>query len=275
MFGCSTDTVTEDRKLSDSSSRHCVAHTRLNSERASPNKNRSTLTQMKKKIGIIGGLSPESTVSYYLYITRNYAKRYGNYDYPEIIIYSVNLENYHKWRSRDRWDLIIDDLVSCFQKLKNAGADFGLIATNTMHKVFKQVADIVDLPLINIIDETALKARELGLTTLGLLGTRYTMSDGFYQQRLSKFDINALVPNSDQQEVVHTIIVEELVRGQFLEKSKHRYIEISQDLISRGAEGIILGCTEIPLLLKKEDVDIQLLDTAIIHSEAALKASIN
>lgn len=146
---------------------------------------------MKKKIGIVGGLSPESTVSYYLYITRNYAERYGNYDYPEIIIYSVNLENYHKWRRIDRWDLIIDDLVSCFRKLKNAGADFGLIATNTMHKVFKQVANMVDLPLINIIDETALKARELGLNTLGLLGTRYTMSDGFYQERLSKFDIKA------------------------------------------------------------------------------------
>lgn len=255
--------------------RQLIRSLQPNSALASQNNNRSTLTQMKKKIGIVGGLSPESTVSYYLYITRNYAERCGNYDYPEIIIYSVNLENYHKWRRRDRWDLIIDDLVSCFHKLKNAGADFGLIATNTMHKVFEQVAETVDLPLINIIDETALKARELGLTTLGLLGTKYTMSDGFYQERLSQFDINTLVPNSDQQEVVHKIIVEELVRGQFLEKSKNRYIEISEDLISRGAEGIILGCTEIPLLVKKEDLDIQLLDTAIIHSEAALKASMN
>lgn len=230
---------------------------------------------MKKKIGIVGGLSPESTVSYYLYITRSYAERYGNYDYPEIIIYSVNLENYHRWRSIDRWDLIVDDLVSCFQKLKSAGADFGLIATNTMHKVFEQVAIRVDLPLINIIDETALKARELRLNTLGLLGTKYTMSDGFYQERISTFDVNALVPSAEQQEVVHKIIVEELVRGQFLDTSKNRYIEIIQNLVSRGAEGIILGCTEIPLLVKKEDVDIQLLDTAIIHSEAALKASVN
>lgn len=230
---------------------------------------------MKKKIGIVGGLSPESTVSYYLYITRNYAERYGNYDYPEIIIYSVNLENYHRWRSINRWDLIIDDLVSCFQKLKNAGADFGLIATNTMHKVFEQVANIVDLPLINIIDETALKAKELGLNTLGLLGTKYTMSDGFYQDRLLKFGVDSLVPNLEQQEVIHQIIVEELVRGQFLEVSKNRYIEIIQDLASRGADGIILGCTEIPLLIKKEYLEIQLLDTATIHSEAALKASLN
>jgi len=237
--------------------------------------NLSTVNQPKKKIGIVGGLSPESTASYYLHITRNYAERYGNYDYPEIIIYSVNLENYHKWRSINRWDLIIDDFVSCFQKLKSAGADFGLIATNTMHKVFKQVSDIVDLPLINIIDETALRARELGLSRLGLLGTKYTMSDGFYQERLSKFDIDSLVPNAEQQEVIHRIIVEELVRGQFLEKSKNSYIEIIQDLVSRGAEGIILGCTEIPLLVKKEDFDIQLLDTTVIHSEAALKAAVN
>lgn len=230
---------------------------------------------MKKKIGIVGGLSPESTVSYYLYITRNYAERYGNYDYPEIIIYSVNLENYHKWRSINRWDLIIDDLVFCFQKLKNAGADFGLIATNTMHKVFEPVANIVDLPLINIIDETALNARELGLNNLGLLGTKYTMSDGFYQDRLFKFGVHSIVPNFEQQEVIHRIIVEELVRGQFLEESKNRYIEIMNDLVSRGADGIILGCTEIPLLVRKEDVEIQILDTAVIHSEAALKASLN
>ena len=205
----------------------------------------------------------------------NYAEKYGNYDYPEIIIYSVNLENYHKWRSINRWDLIIDDLVSCFQKLKNAGADFGLIATNTMHKVFEQVANIVDLPLINIIDETALKAKELGLNTLGLLGTKYTMSDGFYQERLSEFGVTTLVPTFEQQEVIHQIIVEELVRGQFWDKSKNRYLEIIQDLVSRGADGIILGCTEIPLLVKKEDLEVQLLDTAIIHSEAALKASLN
>lgn len=230
---------------------------------------------MKKKIGIIGGLSPESTASYYLYITRKYVERYGNYDYPEIIIYSVNLENYHKWRSMNRWDLIIDDLVSCFKKLKNAGADFGLIATNTMHKVFEPVADIVDLPLINIIDETALKAKELGLNTLGLLGTKYTMSDGFYQDRLMKFGVHSFVPDLEQQEVIHQIIVEELVRGQFLQESKQRYIEIIKELVSRGADGIILGCTEIPLLVRKEDLGIQLLDTAEIHSEAALKASLN
>jgi aspartate racemase len=230
---------------------------------------------MKKKIGIVGGLSPESTVSYYLYITRTYAERYGNYDYPEIIIYSVNLENYHNWRRIDRWDLIIDDLVACFKKLENAGADFGLIATNTMHKVYEQVVNRVSLPIINIIDETAFRAKASGLNTLGLLGTRYTMSDGFYQARLAQFDIEALVPGAEHQELVHRIIVDELVRGQCTEKSRIKYIAIIHDLISRGAKGIILGCTEIPLLVKQEDIDIPLLDTAHIHAEAALNAAIN
>lgn len=228
---------------------------------------------MKKKIGIVGGLSPESTVSYYLSITRKYVERYGNCDYPEIIIYSVSLENYHRWRRAGRWDLITNDLVFCLQQLAIAGADLGLIATNTMHKVYEQVAGSIDLPLINIIDETAHKARELGLTTLGLLGTRYTMSDGFYQERLLSFGIETLVPEPEQQELVHAVIVEELVRGQLLAESKGKYIEIIHSLIDRGAKGIILGCTEIPLLVKQGDVQTILLDTAEIHAEAALQAA--
>lgn len=228
---------------------------------------------MKKKIGIVGGLSPESTVSYYLYITRTYAERFGSCAYPEIIIYSVNLDNYHKWRSIDRWDLIVDDLVAAFKKLAGAGADFGLIATNTMHKVYDQVASAVDMPLINIIDETARHCRHSNLNTLGLLGTRYTMSDGFYQERLAHFDLKAVVPNQEQQEIVHRIIVEELVRGRILEASRKEYVSIIDGLISRGARGIILGCTEIPLLVEQADVGIRLLDTAVIHAEAALIAA--
>ncbi|ACL06551.1 aspartate racemase [Desulfatibacillum aliphaticivorans] len=230
---------------------------------------------MKQKIGIVGGLSPESTVSYYLYITRTYAERFGGYDYPEIIIYSVNLKKYHAWRSDDRWDLIADDLAASFQKLKSAGAEFGLIATNTMHKVFDLVAEKAGLPLINIIDETAGKAKELGLNKLGLLGTRYTMSDGFYQNRLSRFGLETVAPNPEQQEIIHNIIVEELVRGRFLEESKKIYLEIMEDLASQGAQGVILGCTEIPLLVKQEDLSAPLLDTAIIHAEAALKYALS
>jgi aspartate racemase len=226
---------------------------------------------MHKKIGIIGGLSPESTVSYYLHITRTYVERFGDYGYPEIIIYSVNLENYHRWRGENRWDLVAEDLVVSANNLQKAGADFGLIATNTMHKVFNLVEDTTDLPLINLIDVTAAKAQEMSLKKLGLLGTQYTMSDGFYHDRIARSGLSLIVPPVEDQLIIHRIIVEELVRGQILEKSKTEYVKIINKLIDKGGEGIILGCTEIPLLVKQDDSSVPLLDTAIIHAEAALE----
>ncbi len=225
---------------------------------------------MHKKIGIIGGLSPESTVSYYLHITRSYVERFGDHSYPEIIIYSVNLEQYHRWRSANRWDLVADDLIASAQRLRKAGADFGLIATNTMHKVFDAVQAAVDFPLIHIIDATAAKARERGLKTLGLLGTRYTMSDGFYHDRIAQSGLNLVVPPPADQTVVHRIIVEELIQGRLREDSKAAYRHIISGLIEQGAEGIILGCTEIPLLIQQPDSPVPLLDTAALHADAAL-----
>jgi aspartate racemase len=224
-----------------------------------------------KKIGIIGGLSPESTVSYYLHITRTYVERYGDYGYPEILIYSVNLENYHRWRSENRWDLIAEDLIFSVKSLQKAGADFGLIATNTMHKVFGIVKDAVSIPLINLIDETAQRAKKLGLRQLGLLGTQYTMSDGFYQDKMAEYSLGTIIPVSKDQNIIHNIIVEELVRGKLTEDSKSEYVRIINELIGFGAEGIILGCTEIPLLIKQKDSSVPLLDTATIHAEAALE----
>lgn len=229
---------------------------------------------MHKKIGIIGGLSPESTVSYYLHITRTYVERFGDYGYPEIIIYSVNLENYHRWRGENRWDLVAEDLIASAKRLQKAGADFGLIATNTMHKVFDVVKDAVDLPLIHLIDVTAVKAREMGLKNLGLLGTRYTMSDGFYDDRLRPYGLSTIVPPPEDQSIVHKIIVQELVQGRLLENSRREYIRVINELISLGAEGVILGCTEIPLLVKRKDAPVPLLDTAIIHAEAALEYAV-
>jgi aspartate racemase len=230
---------------------------------------------MHKKIGIIGGLSPESSVSYYLHITRKYFERFGDHSYPEIIIYSVNLENYHKWRSENRWDLITNDLVFVANQLQKAGADFGLIATNTMHKVFKEVQNKTTLPLINLIEVTALEAKKQKLSHVGLLGTSYTMSETFYRSGLEKYGLNVLVPSFTDQELVHKIIVEELVCGKILEQSSVIYSEIIGKLVSQGAEGIILGCTEIPLLVKQENFSIPLIDTATIHAEAAFWRAIN
>lgn len=225
---------------------------------------------MHKKIGIIGGLSPESSVSYYLYITRNYFSRFGDHSYPEIIIYSVNLENYHRWRCENRWDLIADNLVFAANQLQKAGADFGLIATNTMHKVFDEVQRETTLPLINLIDVTALEVKKKNMGVVGLLGTANTMSEHFYRAGLEKHGLKVIVPSSEDQEIVHRIIVDELVCGKILQESNSIYSKIISKLEGQGAEGVILGCTEIPLLVKQEDFSIPLIDTAAIHAEVAL-----
>lgn len=229
---------------------------------------------MHKKIGIIGGLSPESTVSYYLNITRKYVAQFGDYSYPEIIIYSVNLENYHVWRSENRWDKIANDLTLIAQKLKAAGADFGILATNTMHKVYQEVIQRIDLPFLHILTPTIREIKHSGLQKVGILGTKFTMSEPFYKDELLAKDIDSIVPNPEQQETVHRIIQQELVRGLMTNESKKIYLSVIDSLISHGAEGIILGCTEIPLLIAQEDCPVPVFDTAILHSNAALEYAI-
>jgi len=225
---------------------------------------------MYKKIGIIGGLTPESTVSYYLHITRSYIEKFGDYSYPEVIIYSVNLENYHRWRDEDKWNLIIEDLAKASNNIQKSGADFGLIATNTMHKVFDEVQRQTSLPLMNLIDITVDNVKKNNIKKIGLLGTKFTMEQGFYKSKLIDNEIAVLTPSTEDQAVIHKIIVEELARGEILEKSKNLYLNIIDKLKSQGAEGVILGCTEIPLLIKQSDCDFPVIDTATIHAEAAL-----
>ena len=230
---------------------------------------------MHKKIGIIGGLSPESTMSYYLHITRSYVEKFGDYGYPEIIIYSVNLKNYHQWRDENRWDLISEDLIKAANKLEAAGAELGLIATNTMHKVFNQVQSKVSLPLINLIEATAQEVQLKGITTVALLGTKFTMSEDFYIDGLRSRGLSVLVPSLADQACIHQIIVDELVRGVISAASKQQYLDIINKLKLQGAEGVILGCTEIPLVIKAEDCDITVIDTATLHAEAALLRAIS
>lgn len=229
---------------------------------------------MYKKIGLIGGLSPESTCSYYTYITRKYIELYGDCSYPEIVIYSVNLENYHIWRDQNRWDLVTDDLIKAGKALERAGAEIGLIATNTMHKVFNEVQKELNIELISIIDSTIKDIDNRGLKTVGLLGTRFTMSDGFYSDKLSNSDIRVITPNTEQQSYVHKIIEDELVKGILSPESKEEYIKIINEMIEKGAEGIILGCTEIPLLIKQSDLSVTVFDTATLHAEDILNVAV-
>jgi aspartate racemase len=230
---------------------------------------------MHKKIGIIGGLSPESTVSYYLNITRKYVEQFGNYSYPEIIIYSVNLENYHVWRNENRWDKIEDDLVRVANQLKGSGADLGVIATNTMHKVFRGLQSKTILPFIHILEPTINAILKSGIKKVGLLGTKFTMSQQFYKEELISKGLICLVPGTEQQEIIHQIIEEELVRGILTAESKRKYLTVINDMVKRGAEGIILGCTEIPLLINQSDCEVPVFDTAILHSDAALELAVS
>ncbi|WP_455279314.1 aspartate/glutamate racemase family protein [[Eubacterium] cellulosolvens] len=227
------------------------------------------------KIGILGGLSPESTSIYYNHIIREYAKRYSDYNYPEIIIYSVNFQEFINWQNQERWDLAAKKMIEIFNILKNAGADLGLIATNTMHIVFDEVQNEISMPLLNIIKSTAEFINKEKITTVGLLGTIFTMSKDFYKQELKKNGIATLVPEKEEQELINKIIFQELTKGIILPKSKAVYVKIINKLRDRGAQGIILGCTEIPLLVKEEDCRIRLYDTTKIHAEKALNYATN
>jgi len=224
-----------------------------------------------KTIGILGGMSPESTVAYYEYITRTYTERYGDYGYPEILIHSVSFQPYVDWPNQDRWDLVANGLGEAAQRLEAAGADFILIATNTMHLVFDQIQARVDVPMLSLLDATGEAIQMSGIQTVGLLGTRFTMERSFYQDALARRGISALVPDAGDREFVNRVIYDELVAGQILDASRQGFIEVVQKLEARGAEGVILGCTEIPLLVGESDVGLPLFDTTTIHAEAALQ----
>ncbi len=229
---------------------------------------------MHKRIGIIGGMSPESTAEYYQYITRTYTERFGDYGYPEILIYSVSFQPYVDWPLQDRWDLVAQGLSEAAQALERAGAELILIATNTMHRVYDQVQASVQTPMLNLLETVADAVCAQGLTTVGLLGTRYTMQGPLYPNALGKRGLNVLVPTDEEQTYINQVIYNELVAGVIREEARRNFIAVINRLVSRGAQGIILGCTEIPLLVKPSDVSVPLFDTTRIHAEAALNYAI-
>ena len=229
---------------------------------------------MHKRIGILGGMSPESTVAYYEYITRTYTERFGDYGYPEVLIYSVSFQPYVDWPNQDRWDLVADGLSQAAQKLVAAGAEVILIATNTMHLVFDEVQSRVEVPMLSLLDATAEAIQGRGLSTVGLLGTRFTMEKSFYQDALARHGISTLVPDAGDRAYVNRVIYDELVAGQIRDESRAGYLAIIRKLAEQGAQGIVLGCTEIPLLVDEASAGIPLFDTTQIHAEAALNYAI-
>ena len=229
---------------------------------------------MHKKIGILGGLSPESTVIYYLRIVRRYQELFGDHSYPEIIIYSVSFQKFVDWMAKDRWNEITEELIRDIRNLAAAGADFALIATNTMHLVFDKVEEASPIPLINIVDATAESIRKEKINAVGLLGTVFTMERDFYREGLAKYGIETLVPKKEDRDYIDKVIFGELCKGLIREESRNSFKRIIEELTGRGAEGIVLGCTEIPLLIGEKDVSTRIFDTATIHADKALDLAI-
>lgn len=223
-----------------------------------------------KKIGILGGMSPESTALYYEHITRTYTARFGDYGYPEILIYSVNFQKFVDWQHKGQWNEAAREMAEALERLHVAGADFGLIATNTMHIVFEEVQRAVHMPLLSIVQATAEAILAAELHSIGLLGTVFTMSEPFFRQGMERLGIQVLVPDPSDQQRINEVIYQELCRGEIRTSSRQMFLETIERLRHRGAEGIVLGCTEIPLLVQPQHCDLPLFNTSLLHAEKAL-----
>jgi len=226
---------------------------------------------MYKKIGILGGLTPESTVTYYMHIVHRYHELHGDHGYPETIIYGVSFQQFEDWMNEEDWDSIEKELLKGLKALKRAGADFAVIATNTMHILFDELQKQIDMPLISIVEATAEAIKDEGFNKVGLIGTQFSMTKPFYREGLKKHGIDVVIPSKNDRDYIVKVIFEELSTGKLIEESRQGYLEIIDKLVTEGAEGIVLGCTEIPLLIRQEDTEIKVFDTATVHAEKSLQ----
>lgn len=223
-----------------------------------------------KTIGLIGGMSWESTVPYYRQINQTIRQRLGGLHSARIILYSVDFHDLERLQHAGDWDAAGALLADAARRLATAGADFLVLCTNTMHKVAPAIEVAVRIPLFHIADPTAAAIRQAGFTTVGLLGTRFTMEQDFYRERLrQRHGLAVLVPTQDQRAMIHRVIYDELCVGKVLPASRAAYRQVMAELAARGAEAIILGCTEIALLVDQADATLPLFDTTAIHAHMA------
>jgi len=227
-----------------------------------------------KTIGLIGGTTWVSTLEYYKIINRTVNEKLGGFHSARCILYSVDFDE-DMVQHNGKWTEISKIFVDIAKKLERSGADFIVICANTMHIIADDIQKNIDIPILHIVDATAEKIVDKGLKKVGLLGTKYTMEEEFYIKRFKdKYNIDLIVPEPEERKFVHDVIINELANEKILKSSKEKYIEIIDNLASKGAEGIILGCTEIPLLIKKDDCAIQIFDTTTIHAKAAANFSL-
>ena len=225
-----------------------------------------------KTIGLIGGMSWESSIEYYRIINEAVKEKLGGLHSAKSIMVSVDFAEVEILQREGKWGEAARMMVDAAKSLENGGADFIVICTNTMHKAADEIQANVKIPLLHIADATAQLVKVAGIRTIGLLGTRFTMEEEFYKGRLSqKYGLNVIIPNAREREIVHRIIYDELVIGEIRQHSKEQYIGIIEQMVNQGAEGVVLGCTEIGLLIHKQDSQVPLFDTTRIHAEAAVE----
>lgn len=224
-----------------------------------------------KKIGLVGGIGPESTLEYYKGIIDGYRERTKAGDYPKMVIDSLDLTEMYNYAEKRQWAPFTDRLVDSIKNLAAGGAEFALMAANTAHIVFDEVKLRSPLPLISIVEETCKFAQLRECRNVVIFGTAFTMSSGLYSNAFAKYGINAFVPNEDEQKTIHNIIFPNLQNGIVLPEEKKAILEIADRMIVKTkADALVLGCTELPLIIKEKDLDTLILDTTRIHIEAVL-----
>ena len=228
-----------------------------------------------KTIGLIGGLSWESSAEYYRIINEATRNRLGELYSAKILMFSVNFAEIEQYQHLGRWDLATQIMVDAAKRLESGGADFILIVSNTMHLMADEIEQNVSIPLLHIADPTGEAVQQQEITRIGLIGTAFTMEGDFYKMRLQdRFGFNVIVPDANDRAIVHSIIYQELVRGRTSDSSRQEYKRIIEQLAQNGAQGVILGCTEIKLLIKQEDTQAPLFDTTTLHALAAVDRAI-
>ena len=225
-----------------------------------------------KTIGLIGGMSWESSAEYYRLINQQVKARLGGLHSAKILMFSLDFAEIEKLQSQGQWDQAGEILIDAAQRLEKGGADFLLLCTNTMHKLAGDIQQNISLPLLHIADATAQEIKKTTIKKIGLLGTKFTMEQDFYKGRLKdQFGFEVLIPDAADRQMVHDVIYRELCLGTIQSASKEKYKKIIDHLVVKGAEGVILGCTEISLLITQKDSLVPLFDTTKIHAAAAVE----
>ncbi|MDA9316784.1 aspartate/glutamate racemase family protein [Polaribacter sp.] len=221
------------------------------------------------KIGLIGGITPESTILYYRILNQLSAAKLGDKHSAKVIMNSFDFGDIAKLQTASRWDLLDALMAQAGKSLEDAGATCILICANTMHLCIDAVRKVVQIPVLHIAEVTAEAITKKGFKKVALLGTKYTMEKAFFKDILSSYGIATMIPNEEDREIIHQVIYTELAKGEINEISKQKYLKIIDKLIKEGAEGIVLGCTEIPLLIEQQEVSVPVFDTTTTHAAAA------